>query len=256
MKPLIPFATAALIASAAAGAQTAKDVIRLHNKAIGGERLWHSIKTVRIEQEKEIKAMKKMLDSAGSMAMPTVSIKETLTYINGKGYRDETKTMGMTIYAIVTPRISYTCVPSGEDDKPVKLDSTVNTNPGSIAKAVYYTDPLMREVAMKNPVTFEGIEDLDGKKVYRLNAAESATDTASYYIDAATGYTLRVVLHSLGKTNGFTDNFSNFQTLANGMVIPMLEDNDFMKTTITAVQLNAEIEEDILKPDIPKGAVE
>lgn len=232
MKLALTTAVCTLMASAAF-AQTAQEIVKKHNEAVGGADKWAKVTSLRKE---------------GTMKMQGMELPTTLTILKGKGMRQEFSVMGANNYVILTPTAGWTFLPVQGQTKtePIPADQLKN-----ITDQLDFQDKIMDAAAKKYAMEVQGKEDIDGKPAFKLKVTDAAKEEHIYYVDAATWYLVRAVEKTdvMGQKMDATINYSNHTKLPSGIVIAMKEDSgDMGSLTIAKAEENTVKDESLFKP--------
>lgn len=227
----------AIASSYTVTAQTADEIIRKHVDAIGGLDKWKNIISMKM---------------TGTMNISGTELPVTVTTLNGKGYRMDMTINGMANYAIITPTSGWMYFPIQGMQKPQALtEDLVKEGQDQLDVTM---DPLIDYKAKGNKVVYLGKDDVEGTECFKLKVTDKGGKETTMYIDAVSYNHIRSVEKS--KANGqeqlSTSNFSNYQKLPEGIVIPMSQDGEDGPMTIKTVEINKPVDESIFKPSDAK----
>jgi hypothetical protein len=213
-------------------AQTADDVINKHIAAIGGKEAWAKLNSMIM---------------TGNLKVQGTDIQMKFTVLNRKGLRQDITAMGMSGYTILTPTAGWQFMPfqgqkqaepmTADDIKEGQSDLDIEGN------LINYKDK-------GHTVEYLGTDDVDGIDAYKIKETLKSGKVETVYIDPKTYYIMKVV--SKQKANGremdVTNEFSNYQKLPEGIVVPMGIKSNFGDLAINKVEVNSVIDEAIFKP--------
>ncbi|ULQ54922.1 hypothetical protein KJS94_09755 [Flavihumibacter rivuli] len=213
-------------------AQSADEIVDKHIAAIGGKDNWKKVNSVVTE---------------GNLTVQGADVTVVSTVLNGKGARQDISVMGMTGYTIITPSAGWNYMPfQGQTKAEPATEEMVKESADQLdAQGV-----LIDYKAKGHSVEYLGKEDVDGTECFKLKVTHKSGKTDTYFIDPATYYMLRSITKQ--KANGqeveVTTNFSNFQKLPEGIVVPMSITLPFGEMIVKKVEINKAVDENIFKP--------
>lgn len=210
-------------------AQSADEIIKKHNEAVGGEAAWAKVTSLKL---------------SGSMTYSGMEMTGSRTILNGKGVRTDFSVQGQTGYFILTPDHGWASVPgAGVQELPAEM---VKEN----AEALYVQDDLMA-AAKKDKMAFVGKDKIDNKEVYKLTGTDAKGSVTTYFVDPATNYLVRTVSMQKGedgKEAEEIDNYSDYKKLPEGIVVAMTQGSDDQKLMATTAEVNMVKDESIFAP--------
>ncbi|MCY7311217.1 MAG: hypothetical protein LH619_10605 [Chitinophagaceae bacterium] len=230
MKRLL-FSFLFLAVAATAISQTAEEIIAKHIEAIGGAENWKKVNSVKME---------------GTMQVQGAEVAVTQTILHGKGSRQDISIMGMTGFSIITPAKGWNYMPFQGQATPEAMTAE------DLAESQEQLDAqgnLIDYAAKGHTVEYLGKDEVDGTGCYKLKVNKKGGSPETMYIDTKTNYLLRSV--TLRKANGqeaeVTTNFSNYEKLPEGIVIPKSITLPFGEMIVTKVTINGTVDEAIFK---------
>lgn len=230
MKPLhgiVSFAFMALLATGAK-AQTADEVINKHIEAIGGADAWRKITSVITE---------------GSLQVQGTDVTVVTTSLLNKGLRQDINAMGMAGYVIITPTAGWRYFPfQGQtSSEPLTADEIKDSQAGLDPQGV-----LLDYKTKGHTVEYQGTEKINGADCHKLKVTLKSGGEQICYIDAKTNNLVRISRKMNGQDQ-FTD-YSGFEKLPEGIVVAKTISLPVGDVTLSKVQLNPAVDENIFKP--------
>lgn len=230
-------AFAILLGSLGVSAQTAEEIMTRHQAAIGGD-AWNKINSM--------KTTIKMV-AAGQ----EVGVIETV--VRGKGVRSEITMGGLSQgYEIVTPTGGWNLDLMTPDAKPGITKPTAM--PAERVKELQdQLDPSDDYINYKEKgfkAELSGKEAVNGTQCYKLKITGKSGIPKTVYFDATTYYKVRDI-ERVETAQGAMDiatTFSDFKRFPEGIVLAMKAKNDYQDITITDVDLNKTIDDNVFKP--------
>ncbi len=214
-----------------AKAQTADEVIAKHIEAIGGADAWKKVNSVKME---------------GTMLVQGATVTMTQTVLNGKGTRQDISFGGMNGFLILTPTSGWNFMPFQGQAAPEALTAEV------VAESQADLDAqgnLIDYAAKGHTVEYLGKDDVEGTETYKLKINLKSGKSETYYFDTKSYLLIRSV--AVQKSNGqemeVTTNFSNYEKLPEGILIPKSIGLPFGEMNITKVTINGPVDESIFK---------
>ncbi len=215
-----------------AKAQTADEIIAKHLEAIGGADAWKKVNSVKLEGTVKIQG--------GAEATVTQTI------LHGKGNRQDILFMGMSGYMFVTPTNGWNFMPFQGQAAPEALTAE------DVAEAQADLDVqgnLIDYAAKGHTVEYLGKDDVEGTECFKLKVNLKSGKPETLYLDTKSYLIIRSV--SIQKANGqeveSTTNFSNYEKLPEGIVIPKSLGLSFGEMNITKITINGPVDESIFK---------
>ena len=231
MKLRLSLAAAALFIAGTSSAQTAEEIIKKHNAAVGGD-AWTKVTSMKL---------------TGTMSMQGMDFPLTITRIANKGVRRDMDIMGTKSYVIMTTKEGWMYIPAQGMDKPQPMpEEGVKAAQSQLA----LTDGLMNYAANGSKVALDGTEKIGDVQDYKIKVTNKEGKVATYLIDPNTFYITRIFMHMSmqGQEQDVTTNFSDYKKLPEGVVIAMTTDNGSYTETIKEIELNKTKDESIFKP--------
>ena len=218
--------------TAFAGAQTVDEIVAKHVEAIGGKSAWDKVTNTRME---------------GVVNVQGTDVNITLTKQKGRGMRQDIAVMGMTGFQIITPTNGWTYMPfQGQSD----VDSMASADVQKMQDAMEIGDPLMEYKQKGYTAELAGKETINGSEASKIVLTKKDGSKQTVFVDNKTYYIVRMVsVQSMnGQEQEVTNDFSNFQKLPEGIVVPMTIGLPFGELAISKVEVNKTLDENFFKP--------
>lgn len=192
------------IISVNAFAQTSADsIISNYFTAIGGRDKVAAIKSVVIDGT---------MDAMGNQSPSTITI------INGKGYKSQMSFQGQDIIQCITDQGGWMINPfMGSSDAAAMPTDQYNM----VKDEIYIGGELMNYKSNGTTVNFTGMDNVDGKPVYKINVSKDSA-TSTYYIDSATHLLDERSVTAGGQTT--TSKYSNYKQTDAGVMMAYSEE--------------------------------
>jgi hypothetical protein len=222
----------ALAAVLFANAQSAEEVINKHFEAIGGKEKISQIKSLYMESSVQVQ---------GNEAPNTITI------LNGKGYRLDTEFNGQKIIQVYTDKNGWAL-------NPMAGSSEAQALPEDQYKAgkdqIDIGGPLLNYSGKGNKVELQAKEEGS----FKIKETNKDGITSTFYIDPTTYYITKVVStgNMMGQEIEITRTYSNYQKTEYGYTMPFTIDISYgaqfnMTSTVKKVQINKEIDQKIFE---------
>jgi len=230
-------AIASFILATSLQAQTTADsIIKAHFDAIGGSDKIAQINSIYIESSMEV---------MGSTSPSKIII------LNGKGYRNEMNFNGSDIVRAINDSSGWMINPfMGSPDAAPLPDDQYR----AMKQQMLVAGPLFNYANNGYAVKFAGMDVLDGKSVYKIEAVSADSIKNTFYIDSATHYLDELVIDVSGQMT--IAKFSNYQKTDFGYVMPFSEvltlpgQGIEITVTVTHVEINKPVDPSIF--EMPK----
>ena len=213
-------------------AQTVDEIVNKHIEAIGGADAWKKVNS---------------MVSTGSLKVQGADIGMNIAVLNGKGSRTDISAMGMNGYMIVTPTAGWNFMPfqGQKTPEPITADDLKEAQ-----EALDVQGNLLDYKAKGHSIELLGKDDVDGVEAFKIKETLKSGKVETIFIDPKTYYIIRSISKQKanGKESDVTTNLSNYQKLPEGIMVPMSITLPFGEMTISKVELNKPIDENIFKP--------
>lgn len=217
-------------------AQTADEIVNKFIKAIGGKDAIKSVKTVYEEGS---------LDVMGNEAPSTTIIAD------GKGFKSTVDFNGQQIVQVVTDK-------GGWMINPMMGQTTATAMPAEQLKATRYQmdigGPLLDYAAKGTKLELLGKDTANGGPVYKLKITTKDSIIMTLFMDANTGYLVRMLTPIPGQDGDVTVNLSDYRKVEGGFTMPYAQQLILPQITINMttkkVEINKPVDPSIF--DMPK----
>jgi hypothetical protein len=214
-------------------AQTVDEVINKHIDAIGGKENWLKVSSFKMEANISVQGME---------------IPVNIFQVHNKAQKQEYTVMNMTGYTILTSEGGWSFNPMMGQSKPEPMTKEeVELGKESLNIQGDFLD----YAAKGSKAELMGKEDVDGKQCFKLKVTRKSGNELVYFIDPSNYYIVR--LSNKVKANGQEMdqkiNFSNYQKLPEGIVVPLTMENSSIPAPINVkkVEVNVPIEDSVFK---------
>ncbi|HRO42922.1 MAG TPA: hypothetical protein PL009_08815 [Flavipsychrobacter sp.] len=221
-----------LTGSLSSFAQTAEEIVSKHLTAIGGESKWKTINTLKL---------------TGAMSAQGMEMPITLTQVHNKAMRMDITIMDMANYQILTKTEGWVYFPIQQQQKPEPMTADQVKD---AQDQLDIQDELVDYKAKGSKIEFLGKDDMEGTEVFKVKLVNKEGKEKTLFFDIANYYLIREIdkVKADGKEQEMATNFSNFQKLPEGIVMPMSIETPMGPMTIKAVEVNPKVDENIFKP--------
>ena len=212
-------------------AQTADEIIAKHIEAIGGADAWKKVNSIKME---------------GTMLVQGATVTMTQTVLHGKGNRQDISFGGMNGFMIIAPTSGWNFMPFNGQAAPEPLTTE------AVAEAQADLDAqgnLVDYAAKGHTVEYLGKDDVEGTDCFKVKINLKSGKSETYYFDAKSYLLIRSIAKqkSNGQEADVTTNFSNYEKLPEGILIPKSIGLPFGEMNITKVVINGPVDESIFK---------
>lgn len=233
------FLAAATVAVAfGAQAQTADEIVTKHIAAIGGLEKLKGINSLYLESTAEV--------MGNEMATTT-------TILNGKGFKTEGEVMGSKMVQVVTDKGGWAINPMAGGDAQALPEEAAKMAKDQLDIA----GPLVDYAAKGNKVELKGQEKVGAVNAHKLLVTNKEGVAATYFIDPATFYVLKVVrtANMMGQDMDIAMTFSDYKKTDYGFVYPYTTETDMggqfaITAKVKALEINKSIDPKVF--DMPK----
>ena len=210
-------------------AQSADEIVKKHNAAVGGEAAWGKVTSLKL---------------AGTMTYGGMEMTGSEAILNGKGMRVDFSVQGQNGYEIMTPGHGWASFP-GQGVQELPADAMKDN-----ADALTVKDELMAAAKVEK-MAFVSKDKVNDKDVFKLTGTNAKGEVTTYYVDATTYYLVRKVSKAKdqdGKDVEETEDYSDFKKLPEGITIAMTQGSDQQKLSATTAEVNTIKDESIFAP--------
>ncbi len=213
-------------------AQTAEEIVKKHIEAIGGEENWKKVKTLKMK---------------GSVTANGMEIPVSIVNEDNKAMRMDYELMGTQNYMIVTTGEGWMYFPVQGQTQPEALPAD---QVKEMQDQLDLEGELVGYAEKGSKVEFVGKEDMEGAEVFKVKLIKKDGKEKTLFFDVANYYLLKEtqMVNAEGKEVEATNTFSNFKKLKEGITVPMTVESDMGPITLTDVEINTAIDENLFKP--------
>ncbi|HYK47295.1 MAG TPA: hypothetical protein VEV83_19095, partial [Parafilimonas sp.] len=198
------FAIAFFFAAIQLQAQQPVDgIIAAYFEAIGGADKIAQINSIYIE---------------GNLQMMGSQSPMKVTILNGKGYKTEMNFGGSDVVQTITDNGGWMINPFMGSPEPVPLP---NEQYVALKQQIHIGGPLFKYSTNGYRVNFAGMDVLDGKAEYKVDAVSPDSVKNTFYIDSVTDYVDQLSINNAGQT--ITVKYSNYKKTDFGNLMPFKE---------------------------------
>jgi hypothetical protein len=233
---LLPIVTAFAVFTASA--QTADDIIKKTTDALGGTDAISKLNSMVIDATMQV---------MGNEAPNTVTV------LNGKGYRSESEFNGQKIITAVTDKGGWMINPMAGANDPTALPADQFK---SYKEQLYIGGPLVNYAANGYKAELQGQEKVGSVNAYKIKLTSKDSVETIFYIDPTTYYPIKSIRHGsmMGQDVEISVTMSNYKKTDGGLVAPYSVDMDFggqfqISTTVKKIELNKPVDPKIF--DMP-----
>jgi hypothetical protein len=212
-------------------AQTADEIINRHLEAIGGVDNWRKVNSVKME---------------GLLQANGADINVTVTVLHGKGMRQDISVMGMTGYEIITPTEGWSFMPfQGQQAPEAKTAEDLAEGQDELDAQGSFIDYAKKG----HTVEYLGKEDVEGTECFKIKIVKKGGTPQTIFIDPKTYYILqsKTIRKANGQEMEIVTSFSNYEKLAEGIVIAKSMTLPYGEMNVTKVTINGSIDESVFK---------
>lgn len=224
---------AAMALSVSALSQTADEVIDKHYEVIGGKDNWRKVTSTKME---------------ATVSTQGMDIPITVYQVHNKAMKQEINVMNMVGYVIMTTEGGWNFLPFMGQTAPEPMTAD-DLEVGK--EALDIQGELLDYKAKGHSVELLGKEDVDGTECHKLKLTRKSGRAMTFLIDTKTNYIIRTVtkVKANGQEVDQTQNFSNYQKLPFGIVVPMSMENSGLPAplVIAKMEVNPTIEASVFE---------
>ena len=222
----------ALCFSAAGYSQNVDEIVNRHLEAIGGKEAWSKVNSIRQE---------------GIVTVQGTDVNLVLTKQRGKGMRQDISVMDMKGFQIVTPTNGWSFMPfQGQTE----VDSISATDLKKMQDGLDIGDPLATYKEKGYTAEVAGTESINGSEATKIIITKKDGEKQTLFVDNKSNYIVRTItMQSLnGQEQEVTNDYSNYQKVPEGIVVPMTISLPFGELVLSKVEINKPVEENFFKP--------
>jgi hypothetical protein len=212
-------------------AETADEVVNKYLNAIGGKDAWKKVNSMKV---------------TGSMDAQGTKIPVVYTKVQNTGLRQDITLMGMSGYVIMTPAGGWTYMPFAGQQKPEAMTAD------DVKEGLDELDVQGILVDYKDKghtIELVGKEDVEGTECFKLKVTLKGGNIRTLFFDPSSFYMIREVakMKANGQEGEQTVNFSNFQKLPEGIVVPWSIGTPFGELKVEKYEVNSKIDPSLFK---------
>lgn len=217
-------------------AQSAKDIIDNHIRAIGGSHNWLKISSMQI-------------DAVMQISGTNVPVRRRIAH--DKAMRMDFSISGIDAWQILTKTAGWLYMPFGGETNITALETDeVRESQGELS----VWDEFINYDQLGKKVSLVGKDELDGKQTYKLKMIDADGHESYFWLDATTFYTLKQVQKTSDpkRPADVITRYGQYRQVAEGIVYPFSIVTDEGPIEVKTLQINASFDESIFKPALPK----
>lgn len=241
---LLSLGAALLFGAMSAQAQTAEEIVKKHNEAVGGAAAWKKVNSLRM---------------TGSTSIQGMDIPVVVSKLRNTGVRQDLEIMGTKNYVIFTPTQGWMLMAVQGQSEPKEFPAEVI----KLSEAqTFLGDPIMEMGDHGYKFESAGISTLDGKPVvpgkgtaeadqyYRLKALDKDGNATDLYLDMKSYNLVKTsrMVKMEGEEHEAASSYANYQKQAEGIVIPMSITSEQGELKLTKIEVNPKLEATYFKP--------
>jgi outer membrane lipoprotein-sorting protein len=239
MRIALVFVTLLLFSSYFLIAQVKDDIIKKHLNAIGGEKNWQNIKTI---------------TSAGIREYEGASVEETRQMIPNKAlridYKFKTRDEAISkknYFLIIYENQGWRYLPDNLKDS-IEVLSPQEINYYKAAN--FMSDPFLPSVQNEYKIEYLNKEFVGEKECYKFSVSGTNGQTGYIYLDAHTYLISKRV--TLGADSESVIDYNDYRKINQTITVPYLSDAGYEKFTLSDIQINKPVNEQIFRPSYRK----
>ena len=214
-----------VIAGMALHAQTADEIVNKYIDAIGGKEKLSQMKSLQVESAVEM---------MGAMAQNTITI------LNGKGFKNEMTFNGQKVVQCVTDTGGWMINPMMGSTAAVPMSAE---EAKAVQEQLIIGGPLYEYAKRGAKVELAGKEDIAGTSAYKLKMTGADSVESFFYIDPKTFYLIKMVSkrNIQGQDMDVVAVFSDYQKTDFGYSMPFKTQMTLPQITITTATKKVEV---------------
>jgi outer membrane lipoprotein-sorting protein len=221
-----------LFAFTSSKAQTVDDVVAKHIEAIGGKDAWEKVNSMKLE---------------GSLNIQGSDVSVSIIQLHGRGMRQDISVQGRTGFVIITPTSGWTFLPFQGQTESTQM------SPEDLKQSQSELDArgsLLDYKEKGHTVVLAGKEDVGGTECYKLLITLNSGKKVTVCIDSKSYYAVRTITiqKAGGQEQEIETNYSGFEKTPEGIVVAKIITLPYGTLTISNLQVNATVSEEMFKP--------
>jgi hypothetical protein len=216
-------------------AQSADDIINDYFTAIGGRDKIGQINSVHM---------------TGTFSVMGNDGDEEVTILNGKGFKSVVSFNGQNVEQAVTDSGGWMINPFMGSSDPVALPQDQYA---AVKDQIYVGGILFNYKNNGSQVQYLGMDNVDGKPAYKIEATSPDSLKTTFFIDSSTHYIAQLVREFQGQTT--TAKYSDYRKTDFGNMMPFAEELTLpqgMQATMTTSKIEVNVPVDPSLFDMPK----
>jgi hypothetical protein len=216
-------------------AQSADDIINDYFTAIGGRDKIGQINSVHM---------------TGTFSIMGTDGDEEVTILNGKGFKSVVSFNGQNVEQAVTDSGGWMINPFMGSSDPVALPQDQYA---AVKDQIYVGGVLFNYKNNGTQVQYLGMDTVDGKSAYKIEATSPDSVKTTFYIDSSTHYLAQLMREFQGQVT--TAKYSDFRKTDFGNIMPYAEELTLpqgMQATMTTSKVEVNVPVDPSVFDMPK----
>jgi hypothetical protein len=216
-------------------AQSADDIINDYFTAIGGRDKIGQINSVHM---------------TGTFSIMGTDGDEEVTILNGKGFKSVVSFNGQNVEQAVTDSGGWMINPFMGSSDPVALPQDQYA---AVKDQIYVGGVLFNYKNNGTQVQYSGMDTVDGKSAYKIEATSPDSVKTTFYIDSSTHYLVQLMREFQGQVT--TAKYSDFRKTDFGNIMPYAEELTLpqgMQATMTTSKVEVNVPVDPSVFDMPK----
>jgi hypothetical protein len=218
----------------AVSAQTAEEIIKKHESAIGGKKSWEELKT---------------LKKTGNLSVQGMEIPITEYLEVNKALRMEFSVMGMSGYQIITNTGGWMLQPGQTKIDTLKPEMLKMAQKQLDEKAAQFPD--YKENG--NSAVYTGKDSVENMLCYKIKFTDKDGNVSTSYFDVNTYYLLRTesTVKQDDQEMEVAVTYKDYQKLPEGVVMPMAVSAPMGNIVFKSIEVNKPINDKVFVPSIP-----
>ena len=225
-------ASALMMGTLIANAQSADEVVTKHIEAIGGKEAWKKVNSLQID---------------GTINVQGTDVKVSLVQLHGKGMRQNITVQGIVGYQIVTPTTGWVFMPfQGQTEV-----SAMSTEDVKQAQNELDTHGSLLEYKEKgHTAELVGKENIGETECYKIILILNSGKKETIYIDSKDYFIVRTITKQSanGQEQEIEMNYSSFEKMPEGIVVAKAITLPYGTMTLSNIKVNNRVDENIFKP--------
>jgi len=218
-------------------AQDVDDILKKHEKAMGGKEKWEKVKTMKF---------------TGSLSIQGNDIPLTESIVLGKALRMDFSFMGMNGYQIVTTSGAWMVQPGQPKIDTVKDDMLKEMQKQLDVRA----DQELDYKSKGGKAEYVGIDSVDSNPCYKIKFTDKEGNVSTSYFDTKTYYLLRTesTVKQEDQEQEVAKSYKDFKVLPEGIVWPMSVTTTMGEIVFKTIDINPTLSEKLFIPQPPAAA--